>query len=222
MGNEPSVEEKIEANRDKVADDITDLKAEIKTLKREEAKLTADLLKIPRNKGLEIRAKAQLIASNQIMQVTTEKHILTLQATDQHFGNMRIHNRLVESVQSTNEMHQDIIENTNTKNVQKTVTQFQRNVNTMAKNQDNISSTLMDGLDGLEQNTDDIVQKILDMHNIKIELESPQMPQHGQQQQLQVNSQVQQESAPQVISLIDLPTVGPTHQQRLDALTRKS
>lgn len=221
MGNEVSVEEEIEANRDKVADDIQDLKMKKGELERDEKKLTAELLKIPRTKILEIRAKARLIATNQIMQETTLKAILELHATDQHFQNMGIHNRMVDSMDSTNNMYDKMNLRTDSKSVKKLHTEFRRNVHTMTNNQNNIASTLTQGLEGLEENTDDLVRKILDMHNIKIDIESPQIPQQHQQQQVPQDNRVPIAVAapPVTMNLLgDLPSPTPSFQDRLNNL----
>jgi len=219
MGNEPSIDEEIEDNREKVSDDIQDLKMQKTQLERDEKKLTTELLKIPHTKGLEIRAKAKLIVNNQMMQETTLTSILHLQASDQTFQTVGMQNRMAETMESTNNMYDRINQRTNSKSVKKLHTQFQRNVNTMANNQQNIASTLTQDLEGREAETDDLVKKLLDMHHIKIDMESPQIPQHGQQQLVQDNRvPIAVASGPVVMNLLDLPPPAPTLQDRLQNL----
>lgn len=215
MGNTETIEERVDKSRDKIGDGIEDLKTNKRELEREEKKLTSELVKIPRTKGTHILAKAKLIAANQIMQTQIDQNILDLQAMDQKLSHLNMHATSVQSMDEYNKILDDLNQDIDTKSVKKLHRQFQRNMNTLSSNQENISNTLTQGLEGFDENTNELVQKILDMHKIKIEAESPQVPQTDLLGQ--APTQETRVAIP-TVSLIDAQPLQPTYQDRLDKL----
>ena len=105
----------------------------------------------------------------------TDAARIQLEAMDQNFQNLLLQNSMMESMMQTNTMIKDINEETNMASIRKLIQAFEKNLNNMATDQSNLSSTLEGTLEGMEANTDSIVNDILIEHNIKLEQENRQL-----------------------------------------------
>ena len=175
MGARESRCEKIERYSEETQDRIQDLNSKYKDFERQESKLSVELDKIPRTKVSELRAKAKRIAAIRVRKTMTDAARIQLEAMDQNFQNLLLQNSMMESMMQTNTMIKDINEETNMASIRKLIQAFEKNLNNMATDQSNLSSTLEGTLEGMEANTDYIVNDILIEHNIKLEQENRQL-----------------------------------------------
>jgi len=175
MGTSESRAQKIERYSEETQDRIQDLNSKYKDFERQEAKLSTELDKIPRTKVPELRAKAKRIAAIRVRKTMTDTARIQLEAMDQNFQNLLLQNSMMESMMQTNNMIKDINEETNMASIRKLIQAFEKNLNSMATDQSNLSSTLEGTLEGMEANTDSIVNDILIEHNIQLEQENREL-----------------------------------------------
>lgn len=170
-----SREQKIQRYSDNTRDRIQDIKSRRTAFEREEKKFTEELKRIPRNKVRDIRSKAKQIAAVQIRQKMADSALTQLEAMDQNFQNIDFQNAMVDSMVQTNSLIKEINEDTNMSSINKLIGNFQKNLDTMATDQDNLSNTLQGTLEGIDINTDEIVNQILTQNNIQLEIENREL-----------------------------------------------
>lgn len=228
MGFGPSREEKIQQCIDDTQDKIQNIKSLRDQYIREEKRYTQELQRIPRDKKNDILAKAKLIASVQIRKKMTEATIVQLQAMEQNFHNISLQNTMVRSMVETDTFMKEINEETNMRNVNQLISKFQRNLDTLSNNQNQLSDTLIGTMEGLEANTDEIVQNILRENHIQFDLENRQLSGDllgmGVQTQQQPTMPVpipyhhQQQQLEPIYTAVAAPAVDDERRRRLEAL----